>query len=97
MLLVSHAALSLCRRVIEPVVVPIVAEGWSAVLEKEGFALRSPMQHRPAMEAAINEIPKVGLRAAADLLLATAPAVGVPLSQSWEQLLRQISGSQPND
>lgn len=90
-LLVSHTAHSLARRVLEPVVVPIVAEGWSTVLDNEGFALRSPVQHRPA--AAIKEMPTLGLKAAARLLLAAAPAVQASLSGSWERLLRQISGS----
>ena len=93
LLLVSHTAHSLARRVIEPVVVSIVAEGWSTVLKDETFALRSPMQHTPDIEVALSDMNSHGLKAAACLLLAAAPAVSVPLSQSWEQLLRQISGS----
>jgi len=38
LLLVSHTAHSLARRVIEPLVVTIVAEGWSTVLSSESFA-----------------------------------------------------------
>jgi hypothetical protein len=97
LLLVSHTAQSLSRRLLEPIVIPIIAEGWSVVLNNEGFALRSPTQYQPAIEVAINEMPKVGLRAAAHLLLAAAPAVRATLSQSWEQLLRQIGGSQMED
>jgi hypothetical protein len=93
LLLVSHTAHSLARRVIEPVVVSIVAEGWSIVLSNEGFALRSPMQHAPAIEAALSDMKSLGLKAAASLLLTAAPAVKAPLSESWEQLLCQISGN----
>ncbi|MGA2794449.1 MAG: hypothetical protein ABSE69_13120 [Roseiarcus sp.] len=93
LLLVSHTAYSLARRVIEPVVVSIVAEEWSTVLNDESFALRSPMQHTPAIEAALSNMNSLGLKAAASLLLAAAPAVRAPLSESWEQLLRQISGN----
>ena len=97
LLLVSHTAHSFARRRLEPVVVPIVAEGWSTVLENESFALRSPMQHRRAIEAAVNEMPRFGLKAAARLLVAAAPAVGASLSGSWEQVLRQIIGGLPED
>lgn len=93
LLLVSHTAHSLARRVLEPVVVPIVADGWSTVLDNEGFALRSPIQHRPAIEAALKEMPTRGLKAAAHLLIAAAPAVSASLSGNWERLLGQISGS----
>jgi hypothetical protein len=93
LLLVSHTAQSLARRVIEPVVVSIIAEGWSIVLSNEGFALRSPMQHAPAIEAALSDMKSLGLKAAARLLLAAAPTVKASLSESWEQLLRQISGN----
>jgi hypothetical protein len=81
------------HRVIEPIVVSIIAEGWSIVLSNEGFALRSPMQHAPAIEAALSDLKSLGLKAAARLLLAAAPTVKASLSESWEQLLRQISGN----
>lgn len=97
LLFVLHTAQSLARRLLEPVAVPVIAAGWSVVLENEGFALRSPMQHRPAIEAAISEMPRVGLKAAARLLLTAAPAVRAPLSQSWEQLLHQISSGSAED
>jgi hypothetical protein len=93
LLLVSHTARSLARQVIEPVVVSIIAEGWSTVLSNEGFALRSSMQHAPAIETALSDIRSPGLKAAARLLLAAAPTVKASLSESWEQLLRQISGN----
>jgi hypothetical protein len=93
LLLVAHTAQNLARRVIEPVVVPIIAEGWSTVLSNEGFAFRSPMQHRPAIEAALSDMKSLGLKAAARLLLAAAPTVKASLSETWEQLLRQISGN----
>jgi hypothetical protein len=94
LLLVSHAAHSLARRVIEPVVVSIIAEGWSIVLSNEGFALWSPMQHAPAIEAALSDMQSLGLKAAARLLLAAAPTVRASLSVTWEQLLREISGNE---
>jgi hypothetical protein len=93
LLLVSHTVRSLARRVIEPVVVSIIAQGWSIVVSNEGFALRSPMQHAPAIEAALSDMKSLGLKAAARLLLAAAPTVKASLSESWEQLLRQISGN----
>jgi hypothetical protein len=55
------------------------------------------MLHRPAIEAAINEMPRLGLKAAARLLIAAAPAVRSSLSENWEQLLRQISGGLEQD
>lgn len=93
LLLVSYTAHSLARRVLEPVVVPIVANGWSMVLDNEGFALRSPIQHQSAIEAAIKEMPTLGLKATARLLIAVAPAVSVSLSGNWAHLLRQINGA----
>jgi hypothetical protein len=92
LLLISHTAHSLARRVIEPIVVAIIAEGWSEVVANESFALRSPMRYVPELEAALGDMRTVGLKAAARLLLAAAPAVNVPLSPSWEQLLHQIAG-----
>jgi hypothetical protein len=93
LLLVSHTAYSLARRILEPLVVQIIADGWSTVLNSEGFALRSPTQHLPAIEAAIGDMQSLGLKAAARLLLDAAPAVRAPLSGAWEQLLHQISGN----
>jgi hypothetical protein len=60
----------------------------------EGFALWSPMQHAPAIEAALSDMKSLGLKAAARLLLAAAPTVRASLSGSLEQLLRQISGNE---
>ena len=92
LLLISHTAHSLARRVIEPIVVAMIAEGWSEAVANESFALRSPMRYVPELEAALGDMRTVGLKAAARLLLAAAPAVNVPLSPSWEQLLHQIAG-----
>src|SRR5262249_17618341 len=94
LLLIFHTALSLARRGLEPVIVPIIEEGWSTVSSDESFALRSPMQHVPAIAAAIGDMKSVGLKAAARLILAAAPAVKVSLSESWEQLLHRISGGE---
>jgi hypothetical protein len=93
LLMVSHTASSLARRVIEPVVVSTIAEGWSNVLSNESFALRSLMQHAPAIAAALSGTKFLGLKAAARLLLAAAPTVRASLSESWQQRLRQISGN----
>ena len=65
LLLVSHAGSSLCRRVLEPVIVDEILRGWSAVLANEGFALRSPSLHRPAIAHAIDEARSTGLKGAA--------------------------------
>jgi hypothetical protein len=92
LLLVSHTAHSLARRMIEPIVVRIIADGWSEVVANESFALRLPIRYLPELEAAVGDLRSVGLKAAARLLLAAAPAVNVPLSPSWEQLLHQIAG-----
>jgi hypothetical protein len=94
LLLISHVAISLARRVLEPLVVPLFEEGWSTVLKDETFALRSPLRHVPAIEAAIEWIKSSGLKGAARLLLAAAPAVGTSLSETWMQLLDQISGGE---
>jgi hypothetical protein len=64
-LLVSHTAVSLARRVLEPLIVPVIAEGWPTVLSDESFALWSPMQHAPAIEAAIGDMSSLGLKGAA--------------------------------
>jgi hypothetical protein len=91
LLLVSHAAHTLARRIIEPIVVPIIGGGWGEVVANETFALRSPIQYVPEIETAVRDMRTLGLKAAARLLLAAAPAVNVPLSSNWEQLLRQIA------
>ena len=90
---VSHTAHSLARRRLEPVVVPIVAEGWSTVLENRALPSRSPMQHRPAIEAAVNEMPRFGLKAAAPPCSAAPAAVGSSLSGSWSRcFVKSVAG-----
>lgn len=92
LLLISHSAHSLARRALEPLVVPHMLEGWSAVLRDETFALRAPFQHVPEIEAAIDEMKSSGLRGAARLMLAAAPAVRATLSETWVKFLRLIDG-----
>ena len=62
LLLIYHVAHSLARRVLEPLVVPYLVEGWTAVVKHESFALRAPFQHVPAVEAAIAETEHAGLK-----------------------------------
>jgi len=50
------------------------------------------MQYTPAIETAISDMMSLGPKAAAGLLLAAAPAVKAPLSETWEQLLRAGCG-----
>jgi hypothetical protein len=92
LLLVSHAAHSPARRIIEPIVVTIIADWWSHVALNEGFALRSPMQCVPKIEVAVAEMRALGLKAAARLLLVLAPAVNASLTANWQQLLRTLAG-----
>ncbi|MBP0111065.1 hypothetical protein [Bradyrhizobium vignae] len=91
LLLVSHAAHSLARRKIEPIVVALIADGWSKVIAHETFALKAPLRHVPEMEAGLSDLDSIGLKAAARLLLAAAPAVDVSLPPHWDQLLRKIA------
>src|SRR5262249_38136159 len=94
LLLISHLAISLARRVLAPLVVPLLEEGWSTVVKEETFALRSPFRYVPAIEAAIERMKSSGLKGAARLMLATASAVGASLSEGWVQHLCQISGDE---
>ncbi len=94
LLLISHAAHSLARRLLEPVIVSIVAEGWATVLNDESFALYSPMQSSPSMTAAIEDMKGSGLSAAARLILAAAPAVKVSLSETWRQVFITLAGGE---
>ena len=90
MFVVGHLAQSLARRVLEPIVVPKIAAGWAAVLEDQSFALRAPAINCPDMEAAVTSIDTSGLKGAARLILAAAPAVGYELDAGWEELLVRI-------
>ena len=92
MLVVGHLAHSLARRVLEPIVVPKIAAGWAAVLKDQSFALRAPAINCPDMEAAVTSIDTSGLKGAARLILAAAPAVGYELDAGWEELLVRIGG-----
>ncbi len=93
LLLLDYMIQSSARRLLEPLVVGVITEGWSAAVEQEGFALRAPLQHAPAIQAAIVEARRSGLRGAARVLIATSPAVGFQLSQEWLTVLRHLSGN----
>jgi hypothetical protein len=87
---VGHVAQSLARRELEPLIVKDMRSGWSDVLSNQRFRLRLPVRNCPAMETAVADLDKDGLRAAARLLLAAAPAVDEALTPNWEQMLRRI-------
>jgi hypothetical protein len=70
----------------------LIVEGWTRVLKNESFTLRAPLQHSPAIEAAIAETKASGVRGAAGIILAAAPAVKVSLPEHWIKTLQQISG-----
>jgi hypothetical protein len=91
LLLISHVAYSLARRVLEPLLIPKIVEGWSSVLRDETFALWAPLQYAPAIETAVVEMQTSGLKRAARLMLVAAPAVRASLSVSWIELLQKIS------
>ena len=62
-------------------------------MNDEGFALRAPLQHTPAIRAAIAGTETTGLRGAAKIILAAAPAVRASLTEAWIKPLLLISGA----
>ncbi|MGD9815186.1 MAG: hypothetical protein AB7Q23_08260 [Hyphomonadaceae bacterium] len=91
MTLVGHIAQSMARRALEPLIIPVLQRGWMDVLANQRFRMTAPMRHCPAIEAAVAELPKDGLRAAARLILAAAPAVAETLSDNWLQVLEPLA------
>jgi len=91
MILVAHVAQSLARHALEILLVPFLERGWRDVLERQRFRLRNPEKYCPAIEEAVVALPKEGLRAAARLIIAAAPAVGEVLSDSWRAMLRKVA------
>lgn len=87
MMLVGHISQSMARRALEPLVVPILQQGWTHVLASQRFRLRAPSQNCPAIEQAVAELPVDGLRAAARLIIAAAPSVGETVTGSWQTVL----------
>lgn len=75
------------RRTLEPLVVRSLTAGWRRVLAQQSFALSAPLRHASAIEAAIDEVERRGIRAVPALLRAAAPAARVDLSERWEQYL----------
>jgi hypothetical protein len=92
LLLVYYTSVSSARRILEPLVISELADGWSAVVENESFALRAPLQHTPPIQEAIAEMRTSGLKGAARLLLTAAPAVRFPLGSRWQEFLRALAG-----
>jgi hypothetical protein len=90
LLLVSHVGYSLARHVLEPLIIPQLIKGWTRVVKDEGFLLRAPLRHLPAIENALADVPNGGVRAAARMLRAVAPSVGTLLGDAWTQMLRRI-------
>lgn len=92
LLLVHQTSFSSARRILEPYVVAEVLEGWSIVLKNETFLLRAPIQYGAMIGAAIEGAKTTGLKGAARLLLAAAPAVRVLLTPRWVEILESIGG-----
>ena len=92
LLLVGHAGPSFCRRALEPVIVEEIVSGWSNVIANERFVLRSPLSHVPQIAAAIADARSTGLKGAARILLAAAPAVRREPSDMWREFLLAIIG-----
>jgi len=90
LLLVSHAAASFGRRILGPVAVQEIVGGWSNVFANERFALRSPLSHVPEIAAAIEDARSTGLKGAAQVLLAAAPAVRREVTEGWRDFLLRI-------
>jgi hypothetical protein len=93
MLFVVQADRSTGKQVLEPLVVSAMIEGWTSVLETQRFQLTAPGVHCEAIGEACSSMASIGLRGAALLLLAAAPAVRYELSEAWEAVLRQIAGT----
>jgi len=92
-LLVCHTKLSFARRVLEPVVVAEISDGWLHVLNKEGFALRAPMRYGPLIKEKIDDARASGLAGTARLLLVALEAVNAKPGPEWLRLLRTIAAS----
>jgi tetratricopeptide (TPR) repeat protein len=81
------------RRALEPLVIEYLVTGWRHVLAQQSFALSAPFRYTPAIEAAINEVERNGIRAAPDLIFAAAPAVRFELSENWRKFLEIVKGA----
>jgi len=97
MMIIARVAQSFARRLLEPNVVQSIATGWTVVLARQRFRLRNPDRHRPAIEAAISSMSASGLRGAAQLILAAAPAVNHDFDVGWEELLKRVAGTRASD
>jgi hypothetical protein len=83
---------SMGRRVLEPMVVRALADGWRYVLDRQTFMLSMPARSAPAIEAAIKEVERRGIRAAPELIDAAAGACGLDVSP-WGAFLAALGGN----
>jgi hypothetical protein len=67
-----------------------VQSGWQYVLDHQAFSLLGAARNVPMIKAALDDTTTVGLRGAARIVLAAAPAVGMELPQDWEQALSRL-------
>ena len=54
-----------------------------------------PGLNAPLIDAALQALPKVGMRGARALFEAAAPAVGARLSPDWKAFLARLEGRRP--
>jgi hypothetical protein len=78
------------RKVLAPLLANWLREQWQRIVANETFRLSRPMQTVPAIETSLAENKK-GEAFIASLLLTSAEAVGSPLSDEYEKLLKEIS------
>jgi hypothetical protein len=64
--------------------------GWKRIISEESFRLSRPLQTVPAIETALSE-PENDQRFLAQLILATADAVGSPLGADYSDILRAMA------
>lgn len=89
----------LCNWLRSPMLSPALAEPfaewvsrtWKKILDEERFRLRQPAATTPAIEAALVDTDRRGLRKAAAVLLAADEAVGAPLSVDFRNLLVEVA------
>jgi hypothetical protein len=84
---------NMARRALEPLVIESLATGWRHVLTQQSFALSAPFRYTPAIEAAIDNVERNGIRAAPDLIFAAAPAVRFELSDNWRKCLEIVQSA----
>jgi hypothetical protein len=78
------------RKTLVPLLVNWLTEEWKRIVANETFRLTRPLQTVPAIEASLAG-SKQGEVLIASLLLTGAEAVGCPLANAYEKLLKEIS------